>query len=131
MHIAAYQIHNILKVYSKKLTQGRLLNRQGTSDTESTEDKRQAVVDKVASDIVDRITKQGLQKEDSESVSQNKAEIKNTASGGADNNNTDFIFNVIDQNNEKTTNSMSVENPDFLAKRLEQLAKEAVHKNMK
>jgi hypothetical protein len=41
-----------------------------------------------------------------------------------------FVFNVINSNNEKTTNTLEIENSMFLIKRLEQLAKEAVDKNM-
>ena len=41
-----------------------------------------------------------------------------------------FIFNVIDDKNEKKTNTISVEDSRFLLKRLEQLAQDAVDKNI-
>jgi hypothetical protein len=43
---------------------------------------------------------------------------------------TEFVFNVIDSDFKKRTSSLSVEKSGFLLKRLEQLAKEAVDKNL-
>jgi hypothetical protein len=37
-----------------------------------------------------------------------------------------FVFNVIDTINKKTTNTVSVEDSNFLIKRLEQLSKDAI-----
>ncbi|MDX9786585.1 MAG: DVU0524 family FlgM-associated protein [Desulfobacterales bacterium] len=138
MQIPAHQIHNVLKVYSKQISQTRLIERQKALDQQqpsdrihiSAEAKRQSIIDKVAADIVDRITRSGPQDDvDKEIVDKLEGELGTSVSfkGQRDDK---FVFNVIDGNNKKTTNTLEVENAGFLIKRLEQLAKEAVDKNM-
>ena len=64
MHITDYQMHNVLKVYTRQLSrkrssaQPRKANARtpGNSIRISTRDRRQSVIDKVAKDIVERIT---------------------------------------------------------------------------
>lgn len=138
MHIPSHQIHNVLKVYSKQLSQTRMLARQKalghSAPTDkvniSAEAKRQSIIDKVAADIVERITRSGPQDSvDHEIMGKLEDEIGQPVSF-EDEQDGKFIFNVIDGNNEKTTNSLDVGNSGFLIKRLEQLAKEAVDKNM-
>lgn len=137
MQIPSHQIHNVLKVYGKQLSQTRILERKKALNAPETTDKinlsaigkRQAIIDKVAADIVDRITQSGPQdKVDQEIVSKLEDELgqpiefkeKNSA----------FVFNVINQDNEKTTSTFQADDPDYLMKRLEELAKEAVDRNM-
>ncbi len=77
MQIPSYQIQNVLKVYSRQLTQGKILSRSNKfgsdiktsadSVTISSEGKRQAIIDKVATSIVDRIITEGP-KEKSEEI---------------------------------------------------------------
>ena len=96
----------------------------------SAEGKRQAIVDKVASDVVERITNSGPRDEfDQDIVDRLEDEI----GGKVDFQKTEeskFVFNVIDEKNEKRMSTLSVEDSNFLVKRLEQLAKEAVDQNM-
>ncbi len=138
MEIPTYQIHRVMKVYTKQLSQSKMLERQKTLGKKpsmdriniSVEGKRQAIIDKVASNVVERITNFGPRDEfDKEIVGRLESEIGRKVdfqkSGNAQ-----FVFNVIDANNEKKTTSLSVEGSDFLIKRLEQLVKEAVDKNM-
>jgi hypothetical protein len=138
MHIPSHQIHNVLKVYSKQLSQTRMLERQRELDRKqpmdnvniSAEAKRQSIIDKVAADIVERITQSGPQ-DDVEKGIIDKLEGELGKSVSFNSRREDkFVFNVINSNNEKTTNTLEVENSMFLIKRLEQLAKEAVDKNM-
>jgi hypothetical protein len=51
-------------------------------------------------------------------------------STAGDEQDTTFVFNVIDTVNQKTKNTLSVEDSSFLIKRLEQLSKEAGDKKM-
>jgi len=72
MQIPSYQIQNVLKVYSRQLSQGKILgrNRFGSDNkvsadsvTLSTEGKRKAIIDKVAANIVDKIITEGPKEE--------------------------------------------------------------------
>jgi hypothetical protein len=96
----------------------------------STEGKRQAIVDKVAADIVERITNFGPRDEfDQEIVKKLEDEIGRKV----DFNKTkkpEFVYNTIDEANGKKTSTISVDDSRFLINRLEDLAKEAVDKNM-
>ena len=145
MQIPSHQIHNVLKVYSKQLSQTRVIERQkalGKSVKSdkiniSAEGKRQAIIDKVATDIVERITHSGPKDEiEQEIVNKLEDEIgqsidfKANQSDNTEYQNNEFIFNVIDGDNEKTTATLRVNDTSPLIKRLEQLAKEAVDKNM-
>ncbi len=138
MEIPAYQIHNVMKIYTKQLSQSKMIERQKSFGKESSEDKinisaagkRQAIIDKVATDIVNRITMFGPQDEiEHEIVNKLQNEV-NEHPDFQNENSSDFTFNVIDDNNNKKTNTLSMKNSSFLLNRLEQLAKEAVDKNM-
>jgi len=69
MQIPSYQIQNVLKVYSKQLSQGKMLSRNNKfgvankvsadSVTISSEGKRRTIIDKVAANIVDKIITEG------------------------------------------------------------------------
>ena len=73
MQIPSYQIQNVLKIYSKQLSQGKMLSRNskfgiantvsGDSVSISSEGKRKAIIDKVAANIVDRIITEGPKEE--------------------------------------------------------------------
>jgi len=90
--------------------------------------KRQVVIDKVTADIVDRITRKGPQSDvDREIVDRLRDEIDRQAVFDQSNG-SDFVYNVIDADREKEKTRLSVEDSDFLVKRLEHLAKEAADK---
>ncbi len=138
MEIPTYQIHKVMKVYTKQLTQTRVLERQRALGKKpsadriniSAEGKRQAIIDKVASDVVERITNFGPRDEfDQEIVDKLEDEIGQRIEFKKQNQ-SQFVFNVFDEKNQKKTNTLSVEDSSFLIKRLEELAKEAVNKNM-
>lgn len=138
MQIPSHQIHNVLKVYGKQLSQSRMLERKKILGAPETGDKinlsamgkRQAIIDKVAADIVDRITQSGPQdKVDREIVTRLEYELGQPIEFKEKKN--AFIFNVINQNNEKKTiSAFQADDPDYLMRRLEELAKEAVDRNM-
>lgn len=145
MQIPSHQIHNVLKVYSKQLSQTRVIERQkalGKSTKSdqiniSAEGKRQAIIDKVATDIVERITSSGPQDEIEQAIiTKLEDEIGQSIDFKANQGenegyqNNEFVFNVIDGDNEKTTSTLHVNDASLLIKRLEQLAKETVDQNM-
>ena len=140
MDIPAYQIHKVMKVYTKQLSQSKIIERQKAIGQKSSTDtdkvnisdtgKRQAVIDKVAENIVNRITQFGPKDEvEHEIVNQLQEEIGRKVDF-KEKQNAQFVFNVIDEKNKKTTTSLSVEDTGFLLKRLEELAKEIVDKKM-
>lgn len=138
MYISDYQIHNVLKVYSKQLTRSKVSGQENTvsATTEtgkidlSAEGKRRVIVDKVAADIVDRIMRFGPKKKvDHEILSQLKDELGENVDFD-DEKAKNFVFNVIDGDNEKRTSMLKVEDSRFLVNRLEQLAKKVVDKRM-
>lgn len=134
MQIPSYQIQNVLKVYSKQLSQGRAIarNQQAGSDTQSSdkvkisaEGKRAAIIDKVASGIVDKITTVGPQEQLEKEIA---GQLEKELGGKIDfikKKGEKFTFNSIDENNQKSTQTLSVEDSNFVLKRMTQLAKEA------
>lgn len=136
MHISSYQMHNVLNVYSKQLSQNQTRNKvkiqvQKSSADQinlSPEGKRKATIDKVAKEIVDKISRlgnnQGTAQSDTDFALNGQAKEMETPKS-SDN---EFTFNVIDDVNTKKTTTLSVEDTNFLMKRLEQLAKAAVEK---
>ncbi|MBW1668853.1 MAG: hypothetical protein JRI79_13665 [Deltaproteobacteria bacterium] len=136
MVIFAYQVNNVLRVYGEQLRQNRLpakaKNEQGrSSDTIniSAEGRRKAIIDKIASSIVDRITQYGphtnIEKEVFKKLEDEyggRLAVGKASPG-------DLLFKVIDEEGE-TVNSLSVEDSSFLRHKLEQITKETVNKNM-
>ena len=138
MNISNYQMHNVLKVYTRQFSRNKISEQQmattgrtsAYSINISADARRLAVRDQVAEDIVARITSNGPQNEfDREIVDRLKDEIdgKNALNQKR---NSEFVYNVINGEREKTTNRLSVKDSSFLIRRLEQLAKEAANKNM-
>lgn len=138
MYIPSYQIHNVLKVYSRQVSQSRIIERQKKLDDNasadriniSAEGKRKVIIEKVASDIVERITRFGPQDNIDHSIlNQLQDEIGQEIEfdKGDD---SKFVYNTIDDNNNKQTNSLPVNGSSFLVERLQEIAQEEVDKNM-
>ncbi len=138
MQIPSYQIQNVLKVYSRQLSQGKILskNKFGAANTASadsvtisSEGKRKAIIDKVAANIVDRIITEGpKEKNDEKIASQIEKEFGKKINFTKDKN--QFTYTVIDENNEKVTHTLSVEDSKFIVKRMTELAREVADSNM-
>ncbi|MEJ2102408.1 MAG: hypothetical protein P8X68_20920 [Desulfobacterales bacterium] len=107
MLVSSYQIHNVLNVYSKQLSQAKGVQKEKTETKKplsdqinlSAEGKRRATIERVA---------------DIESDSKKEKE---------------FEFNFIDVLNRKTKTALSVKDTNFLIGRPEEPAKEAVEKD--
>ncbi|OGR13277.1 MAG: hypothetical protein A2277_03640 [Desulfobacterales bacterium RIFOXYA12_FULL_46_15] len=138
MQIPSYQIQNVLKVYSRQLSQGKIMsrNKYGNSNissadsvTISSEGKRQAIIDKVAANIVDRIITEGPKEKNEEKItSQIEKELGKKINFTKDRN--QFTYTVIDENNQKTTHTLSVEDSKFIVKRMTELARQVANGNM-
>jgi len=138
MQIPSYQIQNVLKVYSRQLSQGKILSRNkfGAARTTSadsvsisSEGKRKAIIDKVAANIVDRIITEGpKEKAEEEITDQIEKEFGKKINFTKDKN--QFTYTVIDENNQKVTHTLSVEDSKFIVKRMTELAREVADSNM-
>lgn len=138
MYVPSYQIHNVLKVFTRQLSQpmdGRggsagggkpLVAKINISD----EGKRQAVIDKVAADIVERISRFGCMEADPLPGEGGKPPAGNLERLPFGKEPARFVFNVIDASNEKKSLDLPVEDSRFLSQRLEELVREAVGKKM-
>lgn len=136
MVISTYQVNNVLRVYGEQLRQNKTLNRPADVNTRSpdrisisVEAKRKTIVDKIASGIVDKITRYGPEDNVEKEVFQKLENEYGAQLVISRRSPTDLIFKVIDKNGE-TINSLSIEDSEFLRYKLEEITKEAITKNM-
>ena len=138
MQIPSYQISNVIKVYSKQLSQSRMLNRQDNLGSNpanpvdkvriSPEGKKQTIINKVSDEVFSRITKYGPQdSKEIEIVNKLKKEIKKNQRNSSEKDNK-FVFNFIGDDNRKVTNEISIEGSKFLGDRIEKLVQESIDK---
>ncbi|MCW7752493.1 hypothetical protein OOT00_00675 [Desulfobotulus sp. H1] len=128
MHVPGYQIHNVLKLYSQQITRKRLADDSSPSQPLETkedptllsaEGKRESMIQKITSDIVERITKDGPQ----DSTGTNRyplpeEESWKTSSSVREDSEQKFVYNTLDDRNRKTTRSVSLKDADIVLKRL-------------
>jgi hypothetical protein len=137
MLVSSYQIHNVLNVYSKQLSQDRNAQKLKPGNEKqqldqinlSVEGKRRAIIERVAQDILNKISRYGSK---SEMMTPEHDQARENVKNSLDPDNkkeTGFVFNVIDDLNKKTKTALSVKDTKFLIDRLEQLAKDAVEKD--
>lgn len=121
MHIPAYQIHNVLNTYSLQLFKARNATQKTDSDPAQTvgrmsqETRRMAVIDKVAAEIVQRITR--LDSLTSRPVIPPPVSTGRTDALDTEIRNNQFVFNALDIHNNKTSQTLSVEDSIFFIKR--------------
>jgi len=132
MLIQSYQIHNVLNVYRRQLSQakpnpmGNSGSRNTGSDTVqiSVEGKSQSIMEKVADNVLKKITsvEPGFNF-GQELADQVRFEADYTSAVEKENR---FVFNTIEGDNQKETRSIAVDDSQVLMDRLNQLAKAAV-----
>jgi hypothetical protein len=134
--ITPYQINNVLRVYGTQLRQNRASNRSKDSNTRipdrvsiSADAKRKAIIGKIASDIVDKISQYGPHDSVEKEVFKKLEDEYGVNLAVTRKNPNDLIFKVIDENGE-TINSLSIEDSMFLRYKLEEITKDTVNKNM-
>ena len=134
MHIQSYQIHNVLKVYRRQLSQGNSDHPQhaGTHDTRSdavtisAEGKNHSILEKVAASVLKKITNVDPGSDfGQELIKQVEDTEKDLHLAQKDNG---FIFNTIIGNNQKETRSIAIDNSQVLMNRLDEMAKAAVNR---
>lgn len=123
MQIPSYQIQNVLKAFSRQLSQGRIRidpeqtdpNRSAPPIRISAEGKKATIFEKVASGIVEKIKTIGTSPPmTKEIVSPMDTIYKEKKNHFRSKRRDRFIFNVIDENNNKTTRILSVEGSTFV-----------------
>ena len=136
MIISSYQINNVLRVYGDQLRQSRISNRPKHAETRSpdrvslsAEARRKTIIDKITSNVIDRITQHGphdhVEKEVFEKL-ENQYGGNLTVSKDSSN---DLIFKEINESGE-TINSLSIEDSQFLTNKLKEITRETINKNM-
>ncbi len=137
MNITTYQVHNVLKAYSKQLSQSKRLphnkgvagQRRADRISISVQARRRAIIDKVTSDIVNRIIHEGPREQmEQEAFKQLEDEYGNNLS--VKNEDSELVFKVIDKEKGEVTKTLSIEDSKFLKNRLEEITKSKVDDQM-
>lgn len=137
MLITAYQVNNVLRVYGDQLRHGRVVSRPkdmnaGLPDkiSISINARRKTIIDNITANIVDKITQYGPHDKVEKEVFE---KLENEYGGHlaiSEDNSNGLIFKEIDENGE-TINSLSIEDSNFLTKKLMEITEETIDKNMK
>ncbi|MCB9493829.1 MAG: hypothetical protein H6681_00110 [Desulfobacteraceae bacterium] len=136
MQIPAYQIHNVLKAYSRQVSQNKLnsASRSNNHNTPmdkisiSAEGKKQGVIDKVAADIVQKITKNDPhEKIEKDLVDKLELELRQKMNL-SESTEKDFSYYEINGNS-KRKNTFSFNELDNVKKKMEDLANDLLTGN--
>ena len=134
MHISNYQMHNVLNVYSKHLSRNSSatkskaeFNKVLTDQIDlSPEGKRKATIEKVSDDILNKINELGNKVAADPYDDTSTGDQSKTSAEQEQTNDSEFVFNVMDNVNRKITTTYSAKDIDFLMNSIEQLANEFV-----
>jgi len=119
MKVPSYQIRNILDVYSKQLIRAQSYLNCNRNITISDEGKRTVIIEKVALSIIDKITSSVLKKEPISVLQPSKKDTFTKRKTEK------FVFTSIDTCNNKTNQTLSVENPYFILNSIIQLTRQS------
>ena len=131
MYVPSHQMHNVLNVYGKQLRQAMVSKekcklsevRQSNRINLSTDEKRQAAINKVSKGILDKISGFGSPRKSGQRRTEYAGINPDCRALPHKKENNTFVFNAIDSINQKSTNTLSVDDSSFLIQRLDQLAK--------
>ena len=117
MYIHTYQVDNVLNVYRKQLSQK---TKDKISDTSSSapppgdkvslsdDGQRQSIIKQVSEDIIKRITGYSLQNGNGGAGDHDHATSDNLIKNSTQQNDFEFTYTKIDENNQKSTNSIHI-----------------------
>lgn len=138
MQIPSYQMQNVLKVYSRQFSRGKLLRKNKFSAANkvsadsvsiSSKAKRQVIIDKVASNIIDKIITEGPNEKDEIPITdQIEKEMGKKINFNKGRN--QFTYTSVDENNNKVVQTLSVEDSRFVVERMTELARQVADANM-
>lgn len=137
MHINTYQVHNVLEAYGKQLSLSKRGARnknvippnRSDSITISAEARRKAIIEKVTTDIVERIVHYGP-RDVTEQEAFSELEYEYGKDLVVEDDGTEFVFKVIDKEKGEETRKLSIEHSKVLKDRLEEITKSKVNANM-
>ncbi len=110
MNISSYQIFNVFKVLSKQLTRTEKLEAEEDVKLSAGGD-RKTVIEKVARDIVKRISKYDPQVE---GYGIDGSPVNRLPERQQGLNEMEFVYYIIDEKDDKITNTLSVASPGFI-----------------
>ncbi len=127
MTINDHHIHNVLRSYSRQLTQGRRrLHAKGDAERKGPDSisispraRRKAVIDKVTSDIVDRIIRKNP-RGDAQRERFGQVEARARSDKALKKENSAVFFKLMDKENGEVTKSISSEDSGFLQDHVEE-----------
>jgi hypothetical protein len=126
MYVHKYQIHNVLDVYRKQLSQGSIAEHRGPGTNESAalpDHPHQMIIDRVSAQIVDRIIQEGPRNRFADTLIQ---EYTNVTQSRASRHEAQFTYTAIDENDRKITNTMPIEKISPLLGRMAQTAPDSL-----
>jgi hypothetical protein len=129
MYVHKYQIHNVLDVYRKQLSQGSIAEHRGSPVTGTNESAalpgppHQMIIDRVSAQIVDRIIQEGPRNRFADTLIQ---EYTNGTLSRASRHEAQFTYTAIDENDRKITNTMPIEKISPLLGRMAQTASDSL-----
>ena len=135
MYIQSYQIHNVLNVYRRQLSQMKPDQAQqatphpagSDSVSISAEGKNQSIMQKVTDNVLKKITNLDHGPTDDQEMSGRDQQIG--IQPDAIERDSSFVFNTLSGDNQKETQSIAVDDTQVLMDRLNELAKAAVNRN--
>jgi hypothetical protein len=128
MGISTYHIHNVLRTYSKKLS--KIRRRSSKKDvTEpkakdwiriSARTRRKAVIEKVSSDIVNRIIRKSPRNDVAPGIPR-QAQDENGNGLSLNKGNSKLVYQIIDKEKGKVTKTFDMEGSEFLTDQPEEI----------
>ncbi len=136
MVVSAYQINNVLRVYGDQLRQSRISSKPKNMEMSSPDRisisataRRKAVIDKIATNIVDRITQFGPHDDIEKKVFQKLENEYGAQLAITQESPSELIFKEIDDSGE-TIRSFSIDDSKFLSHKLSEITKDTLDENM-
>jgi hypothetical protein len=130
MYVHKYQIHNVLDVYRKQLSQGSIAEYRGSQPSGARSGSaalpgppHQMIIDRVSAQIVDRIVQEGPRNRFADTLIQ---EYTSGTVSRAPRYEAQFTYTAIDENDRKTTNTMPIEKISPLLSRMAQAAPDSL-----
>lgn len=120
MYIQSYQIHNVLNEYRKRLSQSPETKANQRSAKEGVKDnvqlshdaQRQAIIDQVSANIVEKITQYGPKSTFNDVLENQMLNTANREPEKKDQSESEFIYTAIDENNQKLTRTFPINNSE-------------------
>lgn len=121
MHIPSYKIHNVLKVYSRQISEERLTENGGKKTAvHPNGGKRDTIIDRVTTDIINKISHFGSSDHPEKGITEILENETDRRDPATPTNETRFTFTAIDIRGEKSTRTLSLEDSDSVIDRPEQ-----------